>query len=119
MNAANLGVAERGQLMHMMSDPKYLRVYCKANLKQAVGSMLIIFEEEAADACQYVVVNKSASVELTYCQHIVNNPVWSKRININEATVQRCRPSQQQRFSWDSVLHQKVLRLSFSKRSAQ
>lgn len=95
MNAANLAVAERGQLMQMMSEPKYLRVYCKANLKQAVGSMLIIFEEEAADACQYIVVNKSASVELTYCQHIVNNPVWSKRININEATVQRCRPCQQ------------------------
>lgn len=49
MNGLNL--QERMLLTKIMNEPKYLKVKCKADLKQAQGSMFIIIDEEDEETC--------------------------------------------------------------------
>lgn len=99
-----------------MNEPKYIKLKCKADLKQALGSMFIILDEEDEDTCQYKILNKSSVADIIYCQHIVNNPVWNKRLFAHDGMTQKCKVGQTQRFTWESVLHQKLLRVSFQMR---
>jgi len=75
-----LNIQERILLTKIMNEPKYIKIKCKADLQQAVGSMFIIFDEEDEDTCQYKILNKSSIADIIYCQHIVNNPIWNKRL---------------------------------------
>lgn len=42
---------ERILLHKLLFEPKFIKVKCKANLKQAIGSQLIIIEEENEEMC--------------------------------------------------------------------
>lgn len=108
-----LNIQERILLTKIMNEPKYLKLKCKAGLKQAPGSMCIMLEEEDEDTCQYKIINKSSFADIIYSQHIVNNPIWNKRLFAHDGMTQKCKVSQTQRFTWESVLHQKLLRVSF------
>lgn len=46
----------------------------------------------------------------------MNNPVWNKRLFAHDGMTQKCKVGQTQRFTWESVLHQKLLRVSFQMR---
>jgi hypothetical protein len=96
-----------------MNDSQYLRVKCKADLKQALGSMFIVIEEEDEETCDYKIFNQSKNIEIMYSQHIINNPLWNSRLMINDRMTQKCKTGQSARFTWDSCLHQKLLRVSF------
>jgi len=78
MNGLNL--QERILLTKIMNEPKYLKVKCKADLKQAQGSMFIIIDEEDEETCQYKIMNLSKNIEIVYSQHIVNNPLWDESL---------------------------------------
>ena len=73
-----LSLQERILLTKIMNEPKYLKVKCKADIKQALGSMFIIIDEEEEDTCQYKIVNQSKNIDINYCQHIVHNPMWNQ-----------------------------------------
>jgi hypothetical protein len=76
--------------------------------------MFIILEEEDEETCEYKIMNNSQNIDIMYCQHIVNNPMWNQRLFIQDGlNVQKCKSGQTQRFNWDSVLHRKILRVSF------
>jgi hypothetical protein len=49
-----------------MSDSQYLKVKCKADVKQAPGSMFIILDEEDESTCLYKVMNSSEKIEIIY-----------------------------------------------------
>ena len=67
MASANLAVAERSLFTQLMQESKYLRVSCKTGLKQANGSMMIIFDSEPEESCAYRIVNNSTRTELLFC----------------------------------------------------
>jgi hypothetical protein len=64
MNGLNL--QERILLTKIMSDSQYLKVKCKADVKQAPGSMFIILDEEDESTCLYKVMNSSEKIEIIY-----------------------------------------------------
>jgi hypothetical protein len=65
MNGLNL--KERILLTKIMGKSQFLRVRCKADLKQAVGSMFIVIDEESEDNSEYRIVNDSSAIDLHYC----------------------------------------------------
>lgn len=114
-----LNVQERMLLTKIMSQSQFLRVKCKADLKQAYGSMFVVIEEEDAATCEYKIMNSSKHLECTVAQHIVSSPLSSPSLHIKDQIAQRCKPGEVTRFTWDSVLHQKILRLSFAFKGRQ
>jgi hypothetical protein len=46
-----LSIQERILLTKIMHEPKYLKIKCKADIKQAYGSMFIIIDEEEEETC--------------------------------------------------------------------
>jgi hypothetical protein len=89
-----------------MSGMKYLKIRCKGDLKQAQGSMFVVIEEEDEETCEFKIINESAQVEINYTQHIVSSPIWNERLGIVDQQMQKCKVGSQNRFTWESVLHQ-------------
>ena len=76
--------------------------------------MFIVIEEENEETCEHKVVNETNRVHVNYCQDVVGNPLLHQRLCINDHMLQTCKSGQSNRFTWDSLLHHKVLKLSFT-----
>lgn len=111
---SGLNSLERQVLTKIMNQSQYLRIRCKGDIRQATGSMFVIIEEEDEATCKFKIVNESKYITMHYAQHIVSSALWSQKLYINYAHEEKCKPSQSLRFTWESLIHQNVLKVSFS-----
>ena len=111
---AGLNSLERQLLAKIMNQSQYLRIKCKGDLRQAAGSMFVIIEEEDEATCKFKIQNESKYIVMHYAQHIVSSALWNQKLHISYAREEKCKPGQSTRFTWESLIHQNVLKASFS-----
>lgn len=83
-----------------------------------MGSMFVVVRDEDEERCEYKIVNETQSVDLLYYQFIDKAKIppglasldVSKHLQRNR----RLKCGQSYRYSWGSVLHDKLLCVSFT-----
>lgn len=58
--------SQRALLKSMLEEDRYLRVTCKTDQGDCLGSMFIIIRDEAEEQSEYKIINESTNVDLIY-----------------------------------------------------
>jgi len=53
--------------LKMLFREKYLKISCKTDLSDEMGSMFVIIKDEPEEFCEYRIINESANFDLV-CQ---------------------------------------------------
>jgi hypothetical protein len=115
---------ERASAVREMSRPIYVRVVCRTGVAgdgtAKLGSIFIVISEEPEDLASYMLRNESAHIALCYRQQLgaalylaSGATVDAQRIHNDEWVLNQG----SERFVWASVLHQRLLSVSFAARA--
>ena len=109
---------EHTQLTKQLHEPAYLHIQCSTDAGGQTGNMFVIVRDEDEDKCEYKIVNKTKSVDLLYYQHIDRAKVPHRLSGLDSSKLlqknRRLKAGQTYRYSWGSVLHEKILCISFT-----
>lgn len=58
--------SQKSMLKAQLKEGQFLRVTCKTDQGDCLGSMFIVIRDEAEDQCEYKIVNESENIDLIY-----------------------------------------------------
>lgn len=90
----------------------------KTEIGENIDSMFIVIEEEQPETCEYMIHNESILFDMLYKQHITVSNINIRQTALNnlrfENPEKRLSSGSNERFTWSSVLHDKLVALSFT-----
>ena len=115
---------KREELMKELNEAYHLRVICKTDLGGGTieGSLFAVIGDAEEDQCEYVITNESKRFSLAYSQHILASQIPQKvqpLLRCDFENEEQCLGASADGtvsstpYAWASVLHHKLLRVSF------
>ena len=102
----------------MLEEPEYIKISIKTEIGENVDSMFVVIEEEQVETCEYKIHNESLLFDMLYQQHIISSTINIRNTALNNLKFdnpeKRLKVGKQERFTWSSVLHDKLVSLSFT-----
>lgn len=102
----------------MVNSAEYLRINCVTDVGQNMGSMFVLISEEKEEHCDYKIINESENFDMVYRQHFNMASMQPRLVTmglkcyVDDKT--RLKSEHESRFTWTSMLHDKLLCLSFT-----
>lgn len=105
-------------MLKWLNESHYFDVKCCSDTEGTLGSMFVVIRDEEESKCEYKIVNESKAVDLLYYQHIDAAKVPQRLAGLNLSKYvqrnRRLKSGQSYRYSWGSVLHDRLLCVSFT-----
>lgn len=109
---------QKQRVSRAVSSAEYLRINCVTDVGQNMGSMFVLIAEEKEEHCEYKIVNESENFDMVYRQHFNMASMQPRLVTMSLKSYVddnvRLKCGHEARFTWTSMLHDKLLSLSFT-----